>query len=70
MTQSSLKKQNGKYQLNTLQKSTFWFSPQFTYPYGIAQCKKLAMDISRLGTLNSYKLTTNLGAGFLGMVFN
>jgi hypothetical protein len=27
-----VKTQNGEYQPNTLQKSTFWFSPQVTYP--------------------------------------
>jgi hypothetical protein len=35
-TQSSLKKQNGEYQPNTLYKQIFWLSSQVIYPDGIA----------------------------------
>ncbi len=38
MTQSSVKK-NDNYQHKNVQKSTFCFSFQVTYPDGIAQCK-------------------------------
>ncbi len=39
ITQSSVKKQNGKYLPNTLHKWFFWFIPQVIYPDGIAQYK-------------------------------
>ncbi len=52
-TQSSLKKQNGDYQPNTLHKWIFWFSPHVTYPDGIAQ--SVMRYISRLGTFKTTK---------------
>jgi hypothetical protein len=50
-TQSSLKKQNGEYQPNTLHKWFFWFSPHVTCPDGIAQCEYLNHEYLTLGHL-------------------
>jgi hypothetical protein len=48
-------------QLNTLQKkSIFWFSPQLTFPDGIAQRKKLGHEFFKLGHLKAF---THSGSG-------
>jgi hypothetical protein len=47
------KKTNGEYQPKDVKKSIFWFSPQVIYPDGIAKCKKLVLNISRLGIFKS-----------------
>ena len=57
-TQSSLKKQNGEYEPNTLHKWFFWFSPHVTYPDGIALVNNSVTNFSSFGIFNVQCLYT------------